>query len=107
MIALNFDCSISHPVDGLVDNYSGMRLSHDFVDLVALGADEEGDHALRDKNDNGKWLPLDFFEDLVDIREEQPAALVFLLHLFVINLSYKYFVLKYFCHLNLVYLSPN
>lgn len=67
MIALNFDCAISHSVDGLVDDDSCMRLSHDFIDLVAFGADEEGDHALRDKNDDGKGLPLNFFEDLVDI----------------------------------------
>ena len=50
MVALNFNSAVGHPIDGLVDNDGGVRLSHDFVDLIALGADEEGDHALWDKN---------------------------------------------------------
>ena len=46
MVALNFDSPICHTIDGLIDHDGGMWLSHDLVDLVALGADEERDHAL-------------------------------------------------------------
>ena len=49
MIALYFGSSIGHSVDGLVDDNSGVRLLHNFVDLMALGTDEEGDHSLRDE----------------------------------------------------------
>lgn len=38
VIALNFGCPISHFVNGLVDHYFGVRLAHDFIYLVALGA---------------------------------------------------------------------
>lgn len=39
MVALNFDSTIGHFVDGLIDNDCGVGFSHDFVDLVAFGAD--------------------------------------------------------------------
>ena len=40
MVALNFDSSVDHFVDGLVDDDGSVGLLHDFVDLVAAGADE-------------------------------------------------------------------
>ena len=44
-----FGSSIGHSVDGLVDDDGGVGFLHDFVDLVALGADEEGDHSFGDE----------------------------------------------------------
>ena len=57
MVALNFDCAVSHSIDGLINDNGGMWLAHDFVDLVAFCSYEEGDHALRDKNYDGKRFP--------------------------------------------------
>lgn len=87
MIALNFNCAISHLVDGLIDNDRSMRLSHNLVDLVALGADKERDHALRDKDNDGKGLSPNLFENLVNIIEENSATLIFFFHFFIVNLD--------------------
>lgn len=94
MVALYFDSTVSHSVDGLVDNNGCMRLPHDLINLVAFGTDQKGNHALRNKNNDGKGLPSNFFEYLIYIREEESAALIFLFHLFVINLSYIYLYLN-------------
>lgn len=37
MISLDFSCPISHSIDWLIDNNCCVRLSHDFIDLMALG----------------------------------------------------------------------
>lgn len=84
---MNFDGSVDHTIDGLVDNDGGLGFLHDFVDLVALGADEEGNHALWDENDDTEGLGFDFFELLVDVGQKELAALVLFLHFFVINLN--------------------
>ena len=88
MVTLNFDGSIDHFVDGLVDNDGCVRLFHYFVDLVATGTDEEGDHALRDENDDGKRLPFDFFEDLINIAKQSSTTLIFMFHVSIKNLLY-------------------
>ena len=67
MIPLDFDCSVGHPVDGLVDDDGSVRLFHYLVDLVAAGSDKEGNHTFGYENDNRKRLLFDFFEDLVDV----------------------------------------
>ena len=82
-----FDCAVNHAVDGLVDYDGGMGLFHDFIDLVALGADEQRDHALRYENDDGESFVFYFFELLVDIVEQKFGALVLFLHFFVIYLA--------------------
>ena len=87
MVALNFDSPICHTIDGLIDHDGGMWLSHDLVDLVALGADEERDHALWDENDYGKGFPSHFLEDLVDVAEETSATLILSVHVPIVNLS--------------------
>ena len=92
IVTLNFNSSVDHSVNGLVDDNGGSRLFHDFVDLVALGADEEGDHALGYEDDDGKGFGLDFFEFLVDIIEQKLSTLKLLLHLSVINLQYTFVV---------------
>lgn len=88
MISLNFNSSIGHFIDGLIDDDGCVRLSHNFVDLVAFGAYQERDHSFWDKNDDRKWLPSDLFKDLIDITEEDSTALVFLFHFFIVNLEY-------------------
>ena len=40
MVALYFGSAVSHSVDGLIDDYGGVTLLHDFVDLVTLGTDQ-------------------------------------------------------------------
>lgn len=67
MIPLDFDCSVGHPVDGLVDDDGSVRLFHYLVDLVAAGSDQQGNHAFGNENNDGKCFALDFFENLVDV----------------------------------------
>ena len=86
MVALDFNSAICHSVNGLIDYNGGVRLSHDFVDLVALGADEEGDHALGDEDDDGEGFAPDFLEDLVDVIEKAATALVLFVHVSVVDL---------------------
>lgn len=87
MIPLNLHSAICHSVYGLVYDDRSSRLSHYFIDLVSLGADEEGDHSLGNKNDYGEVFSPDFFKDLVNVREQSLAAEVLLVHFFVIDLD--------------------
>ena len=100
VVALDFDCPVDHSADGLVNNDGGMRVLHDLVYLVTLGANEQGDHSFRDEDNDGEGLGLDFFEFLVDIVEEELTTLKFLLHLSVINLRILQLVLEYYAHSN-------
>ena len=84
---MNFDSSINHSIDGLVDNNGGMRLLHYFVNLVAFGADQKRDHTFWDENDDGEGLFFYLFKFLIDVCEKKLTALKLLLHLFVIYLS--------------------
>lgn len=52
VVALYLGSAVDHAVDGLIDHDDGMGLLHYFVDLVSLGPDEEGDHALGDEDDD-------------------------------------------------------
>jgi hypothetical protein len=64
-----------------------LRFAHDLVDLVALGADEQGDHAFWYKDDDTKLLSLDLLKHLVDVSKEDTGTLVFFFHLFIIDLK--------------------
>lgn len=86
MIALNFDSTIGHFVNGLINDDGGVRFFHDFVDLISSGADEERNHAFRYKNDDGEGFSFNFFKHLVDVTEKSFTALVLALHVFIIDL---------------------
>ena len=88
MVPLNFNCPVDHFVDGLVDDDGSMGLTHDFVYLVATSADEEGNHAFRDENYDGKGLSFYFFEGLVDVSQHSLAAEVLMFDFFIKNLVY-------------------
>lgn len=87
VVALYFSSSISHFVDRLIDYNFGVGLAHDFVNLVALGPDEEGNHTFRHKNDNRKLLLFNRFIDLINIIKQSLGALILLLHLYIVNLD--------------------
>ena len=77
-----------------------MRLLHYFVDLVALGADQQRHHALGHEDDDREGFGFDFFEFLVDVVEDELGALELLLHLPVINLHIRASLLEYYDHSN-------
>lgn len=87
MVALNLDCPVSHSIDGLVNDYGGMGLSHDFVYLVALGANKKGDHAFWDEYYDGERFPPYFLKDLIDVTEETSATLVLTVHFSIVDLG--------------------
>jgi hypothetical protein len=87
VVALNFGSAVGHAVDGLVDDDGGVRLLHDLVDLVALGADQQRHHPLGHENDHRKGLLLRLLEGLVDVAQHGLRALVLLLHLHVVHLT--------------------
>lgn len=89
MVTLNFYCPVGHFVDGLVHHDGRVRLPHDFIYLVPLGADQQGDHALRYEYYDGEVLASNFLEHLVDVGKQGPAALVLALHFLIINLRKK------------------
>ena len=80
---MNFGGSIGHFIDGLIDDYLGVGLAHDFINLVAFGSDKQGNHSLRHKNDNRKLLLFNRFIDLIHIIEEPFGTVVFLFHIIV------------------------
>ena len=86
VVALNLDGAIGHPVDGLVDYNGGVRLPHDLIDLVALGTDQQRHHTLRHEDDDREGLAAYSLENLINIGQHDPAALVLLLHLLIIDL---------------------
>lgn len=86
MIALNFNSPISHFINRLIDNDGGMRLSHNFINLVAFSPYQQRDHTLGHEYYNREMLPSNFLEDLVNVSKKSFGALILLLHLLVINL---------------------
>lgn len=84
---MDFGCAVGHPVYRLVDHDCSMRLFHDFVYLVAFGADEQRDHAFGDEDDDREGLFFVFFEDLVNFGKHGFGALVLFFHFNVINLN--------------------
>ena len=101
VISLYLNSSIGHFVDRLVHNYRSMRFFHDFVDLVATCTNEQRNHPLGHKNNDGKRLTLDFFEHLVDVWKHETATLILAIHFLIINLVNAN-VLEYYGHLNQV-----
>lgn len=67
MIALYFYSPVSHSIDWLIYYNSCMGFAHNFIYLVALGSNEQGDHPFRDKYDYGKILSSDFFKCHINI----------------------------------------
>ncbi len=100
MVALNFNGSVSHSVNWLINHYCCMGLTHYLIYLVALRPDKQGDHAFRDKNNNRKIFSSNTFEYLINIRKQHLATLILLFHLFIKNLCYHLYLLEYYVHLN-------
>jgi len=100
MVALNFNSTVGHFINGLVDHNRSMRLSHYLVNLIAFGADQKRNHPLRHKYYYREVLPSNFLENVVNVGKKASAALILLLHLLVINLQSLLYVLEYYGHSN-------
>ena len=87
ILPLNFGRSVSHFTYWLVYYDFCVRLSHDFVNLMAFCTNEEWDHSFWYKNYNGKDLFFNFFKDLINIMKKAFTTLILFIHFCIKNLN--------------------